>query len=185
MFCFHEKYTPLLALPSIVPRGREYKQARFGVLGLAEGGFAEFGDAAFVDHFAPAVFAAVAEADFVAGLDLGAGAHDGVGKLDEFAADAVAAFPAAEFELAVIFEGERGGIAGHGLAGNLGFGALVAAGEVDGLSVRDGETKQADCQSRGEPKDVSGIRDHKGWVGPHVVLRSLDTVPRNAVDRTG
>lgn len=138
---------------------------------LAEEGFAEFGDAAFVDYFAPAVLAAVAEADLVAGLDFGARAYDGVGKLDEFPAYAVAAFPAAELEFAVIFEDEGSGVAGNGLAADLGFGALVAAREVDGLGVAGGQADQGKGQSHGEPERVPGKRDHKGWVGPHAVLR--------------
>jgi hypothetical protein len=121
------------------------------------------------------VFATIAEANFVARFDLGARAHDGVGKLDEFAGDAVAAFPAAKLEFAVAFKDQRGRIARDALAADLGFGALVSAGEVDGLGVGDGETKRAECQSRGEPKYVSGTRDHKGWVGPHAVLRCPET----------
>jgi hypothetical protein len=122
---------PGLILQKLTARDRGYNvgQIEDGAE-LAQGRLSQVGDAAFVDHLAPTMLAVVAKHDLVAWLDLGAGAHDRIGELNPLPCDHVVAFPPPQLKLAVVFQRQRSGLAGHRSAPNFGLRAGVAAGNV-------------------------------------------------------
>lgn len=98
-----------------------------------ERGVPQLGDAPFVDHFAPAVLAAVAENNLVALRNSRSGTHRRVPQLHPIALDHVAAFPALQDKMPVAFEIQGRAGARHDFPGHLGFRALVAARDVGAL----------------------------------------------------
>ena len=123
--------------------------------GLSEVGFAHFGYAAFVDHFAGALVVGEPENDFVAGFPFCARLQDRPVQFDPVAAHQVIPFAPLKFELAIGLERERGCGAGDGFPGDPGFGADILASDIVALRAAFGRASQGQQTSAGDHQELS------------------------------